>query len=182
MGEKLSLAKISWGIARPIAKPQETDPSCGFFVSGSTVSFRSMVSEDLDEVMAIERTSFRYPWSSRFFLEELQVPCARSVLALVEGKIVGYVLFWLLADEVDVHNIAVHASFRRHGIGQALLNRVLAQARERHSSRVTLEVRVSNTGAQKLYQSVGFACTGLRKGYYSDDGEDALIMVLELAS
>jgi ribosomal-protein-alanine N-acetyltransferase len=181
MGEKLSLAKNNWGIARRIAQPQETEPSCGFFVSGSSVSFRPMVPEDLDEVMAIERTSFRYPWSSRFFLEELQVPCARSVLALIDGKIVGYVLFWLLADEVDVHNIAVHANFRRQGIGQALLRQVLAQARQRTSSRVTLEVRVSNMPAQKLYQSVGFVCTGLRKAYYSDDGEDALIMVLELA-
>lgn len=140
-----------------------------------------MAPGDLDEVMAIERTAFRYPWSSRFFLEELQVPCARSFLAEINGKIVGYVLFWLLPEEVDIHNIAVHSDFRRRGIGQALLQRVLEQARDRKSSRVTLEVRISNTVAQSLYQSVGFVAKGLRKGYYSDDGEDALIMTLELA-
>jgi ribosomal-protein-alanine N-acetyltransferase len=140
-----------------------------------------MTPGDLDEVMAIERAAFRYPWSSRFFLEELQVPCARSFLAEINGKIVGYVLFWLLPEEVDIHNIAVHSDFRRHGIGQALLHRVLEQARDRNSSRVTLEVRVSNTVAQRLYQSVGFDARGVRKGYYSDDGEDALIMTLELA-
>jgi ribosomal-protein-alanine N-acetyltransferase len=140
-----------------------------------------MAPGDLDEVMAIERTAFRYPWSSRFFLEELQVPCARSFLAEINGKIVGYVLFWLLPEEVDIHNIAVHSDFRRHGIGQALLQRVLEQARKRNSSRVTLEVRISNIVAQRLYQSVGFMAKGVRKGYYSDDGEDALIMTLELA-
>jgi [ribosomal protein S18]-alanine N-acetyltransferase len=141
-----------------------------------------MVPVDLDEVMAIERTSFRHPWSSNFFLEELQVACARSILAQLNEKIVGYVLFWLLPETVDIHNIAVHSEFRRRRIGQALLQQVLEQARSRHSSRVTLEVRVSNIAAQKLYESVGFVSQGLRKGYYSDDGEDAVIMTLELAS
>ena len=140
-----------------------------------------MVRADLDEVMAIERTSFRHPWSSNFFLEELQVACARSILALVNDKIVGYVLFWLLPEAVDIHNIAVHIEFRRQRIGQALLQQVLEQARSRDSSRVTLEVRVSNIAAQKLYDSVGFVSQGLRKGYYSDDGEDAVVMALELA-
>ena len=154
--------------------------SCGFFVSGQRVSFRSMVPADLDEVMAIERTSFRHPWSSNFFLEELQVACARSVLAQLNDKIVGYVLFWLLPETVDIHNIAVHTEFRRQRIGQTLLRQVFEQARSRHSSRVTLEVRVSNIAAQKLYESVGFVSQGLRKGYYSDDGEDAMIMALEL--
>jgi [ribosomal protein S18]-alanine N-acetyltransferase len=155
--------------------------SCGFFVFGQTVSFRPMVLADLAEVMAIERASFRHPWSSNFFLEEIQVACARSVLAQVSNKIAGYVLFWLLPEEIDIHNIAVHNGFRRQGIGRALLQRVIEQARRRDSLRVTLEVRVSNLAAQKLYESVGFVSQGLRKGYYSDDGEDALIMALELA-
>jgi len=139
-----------------------------------------MILADLDEVMAIERTSFRHPWSSRFFLEELQVACARSVLAEINGKIIGYVLFWLLPEEVDIHNIAVHTEFRRQGIGHVLLQQVAEQARSRNSSRITLEVRVSNLPAQKLYKSMGFVSKGLRKGYYSDDGEDALMMALEL--
>jgi len=139
-----------------------------------------MIRADLDEVMAIERTSFRHPWSSRFFLEELQVACARSVLAEINGKIVGYVLFWLLPEEVDIHNIAVHTDFRRQGIGHVLLQQVAEQARSRNSTRITLEVRVSNLPAQNLYKSLGFVSKGLRKGYYSDDGEDALMMALEL--
>lgn len=140
-----------------------------------------MVPTDLDEVMAIERTSFRHPWSSNFFLEELQVACARSIVAQINDKIVGYVLFWLLPKEIDIHNIAVHTGFRRQRVGQTLLHQVIEQARSRNSARVTLEVRVSNIAAQKLYDSVGFVSQGLRKGYYSDDGEDAVVMVLELA-
>ena len=139
-----------------------------------------MVPADLDEVMAIERASFRHPWSSNFFLEELQVACARSTVAQVNDKIVGYVLFWLLPEEIDIHNIAVETGFRRQRIGQTLLQQVIEQAHSRNSGRVTLEVRVSNIAAQKLYDSVGFVSHGLRKGYYSDDGEDAVIMVLEL--
>jgi ribosomal-protein-alanine N-acetyltransferase len=102
-------------------------------------------------------------------------------VAQINDKIVGYVLFWLLPKEIDIHNIAVHTGFRRQRVGQTLLHQVIEQARSRNSARVTLEVRVSNIAAQKLYDSVGFVSQGLRKGYYSDDGEDAVVMVLELA-
>lgn len=135
---------------------------------------------DINEVMAIERTAYRYPWSERFFLQEIGVQCARSVLAEVNGKIVGYVLYWLLPDEVDIHNIAVHREFRRMGIGSRLLDHAIRAARARASVRVTLEVRKSNSVAQKLYLSQGFTVTGERRGYYSDDGEDALLMSLNL--
>ncbi len=139
-----------------------------------------MTPADLDEVMVIERSAFRYPWSSRFFLQELQVQCARSIVAEVDSKIVGYVLFWLLPGEIDIHNVAVHSNYRRHGIARSLLQQVIAEARSRSLARVTLEVRKSNTPAQKLYESLGFVTIGLRRGYYSDDGEDALAMALEL--
>ena len=139
-----------------------------------------MTAADLDEVMAIERASFLYPWSSRFFLQELQVQCARSILAEHDGRIVGYILFWLLPGAIDIHNVAVHAGFRRQGIARLLLARVISEARERCLDRVTLEVRRSNIPAQRLYESLGFIMTGIRRGYYSDDGEDALAMALEL--
>jgi [ribosomal protein S18]-alanine N-acetyltransferase len=132
--------------------------------------------------MAIERTSFRFPWSSGFFLQELQVACARSILGEIDGQIVGYVLFWLLPGAIDIHNIAVHVDHRRRGIARLLLGKVVAEARNQASLRVMLEVRRSNLPAQKLYQSLGFLTTGVRKGYYSDDGEDALAMSLDLAS
>jgi [ribosomal protein S18]-alanine N-acetyltransferase len=139
-----------------------------------------MTSADLDEVLSIERTSFAFPWSTRFFLQELQAECARSMLAEVDGHVAGYVLFWALPDRIDVHNVAVHGSFRRRGIGRALMGQVIGTAERMNLHKVTLEVRKSNIPAQKLYESIGFIATGIRKGYYSDDGEDALTMLLEL--
>jgi ribosomal-protein-alanine N-acetyltransferase len=131
--------------------------------------------------MVIERTAYAYPWSERFFRQELQVECARSFLAEVDGRIVGYIIFWLLPGEIDIHNVAVRNDFRRRGLGRCLLEKVVLEARNRASSRITLEVRRSNVPAQKLYESMGFAFTGVRKGYYSDDGEDAFLMVLDVS-
>jgi [ribosomal protein S18]-alanine N-acetyltransferase len=139
-----------------------------------------MTTADIENVIAIERASFQFPWSTRFFLDELQVDCARSILAEVDGRIVGYVLFWFVSEEVDIHNIAVHPDFRRQGIGRLLLEQVVAAARRQERVRVTLDVRFSNTSAQSLYCSFGFVARGLRKAYYSDNGEDALVMALEL--
>jgi ribosomal-protein-alanine N-acetyltransferase len=139
-----------------------------------------MTMADLDEVMAIERTSYEFPWSAGFFRQELQVACARSILAESNGKIVAYVLYWLLPGAIDIHNLAVELNHRRRGIARLLLQRVIDEARQRTASRVMLEVRRSNLVAQKLYEKIGFTATGIRKGYYSDNGEDALAMTLEL--
>jgi ribosomal-protein-alanine N-acetyltransferase len=135
---------------------------------------------DLDEVMTIERSSFRFPWSLGFFRQELQVACARSIVAEADSKIIGYVLFWVLPGAMDIHNIAVHANYRRRGIARILLRRVIDEAKRQSISRVLLEVRRSNLPAQKLYEGMGFMTTGVRKGYYSDNGEDAFAMTLEL--
>ena len=115
-----------------------------------------------------------------FFRQELQVACARSILAELDGRIIGYVLFWILPGALDIHNIAVHMEYRRRGIARVLLRRIIEQAREQAITRVLLEVRASNLPAQKLYESIGFVTTGVRKGYYSDNGEDALAMTLDL--
>jgi ribosomal-protein-alanine N-acetyltransferase len=164
-----------------IERPQNANSDCGFFVPEYAVSFRPMTLADIDAVMAIEKASFAYPWSTRFFLQELQVQCARSIVAETGNKLIGYILFWLLADEVDIHNVAVHTAFRRCGIGRALLEKVVGQAKDRGAVRVTLEVRRSNINAQRLYKSIGFLTTGIRTGYYSDNGEDALAMALDLS-
>jgi [ribosomal protein S18]-alanine N-acetyltransferase len=161
-------------------KPQDDHNACGFFASDDGIRLRPMATADMDEIMAIERSAYRFPWSERFFLQELQVPCARSILAEIDGCITGYVLFWLLPGVIDIHNVAVHLNFRRRGIARLLLGKVLAQAKVQSVTRVTLEVRKSNSAAKKLYESIGFLVTGTRQGYYSDDGEDALTMTLEL--
>lgn len=148
--------------------------------SDSEVELRKIGPSDLEEVMRIEKTSFPTPWSTRFFLEELRAPCAHSLLAAVNDKIVGYVLYWLLPGELDVHNLAVDKDYRRRGVGRALLQAVINEARERGLERVTLEVRKSNEAAQNLYYKLGFVVQGVRVGYYSDNGEDALVMALVL--
>ncbi len=151
---------------------------CPLSVAG--LRFRPMNTSDLTNVLEIERASFTYPWSNNFFLQELQVSYAHSLLATIGEKSVGYVIYWLLPREIDIHNLAVHPAYRRRGIGGALLETVVEEARRQGVSRVTLEVRKSNETAQKLYHALGFSAKGVRKGYYSDDGEDAVIMALEL--
>jgi ribosomal-protein-alanine N-acetyltransferase len=163
-----------------LEKPQDDNNACGFFASSDSIQFRPMTTADMDEIMAIERSAYRFPWSQRFFLQELQVPCARSILAEIDGCIAGYVLFWLLPGYIDIHNVAVHVNFRRRGIARLLLRQVLIQAKAQSVTRVTLEVRKSNLAAKKLYESIGFLMTGIRQGYYSDNGEDALTMSLKL--
>ncbi|MSP40309.1 MAG: ribosomal-protein-alanine N-acetyltransferase [Deltaproteobacteria bacterium] len=161
-------------------KPQGRESTCGFFASGENLRFRPMTMADIDEIMVIERSAYRFPWSQGFFLQELQVTCARSILAEADGKIVGYALYWLLPEMIDIHNLATHIDYRRRGIGRLLLTQILAQASAQLISRVTLEVRKSNSPAQRLYESCGFLTTGVRKGYYSDNGEDALAMTLDV--
>jgi len=165
-------------LERLVEKPTEASQEFSGTLAG--LRFRPMNSADLPEVIKIERASFAYPWSTNFFLQELKVDCARSVLAVAGDRPVGYVLYWLLQSEIDVHNLAVHPSCRRQGIGKALLEAVIEEARRKGADRVTLEVRKSNEAAQKLYQALGFMAKGVRTAYYSDDGEDALIMALEL--
>jgi len=160
---------------------QAVDSACGSFASGAGLRFRPISTADLDDIMVIERTSFSVPWSVNFFRQELQVACARSVLVESDGLIIGYILFWLLPGAIDIHNIAVHVDYRRRGVARMLLDWVVAEAKRHKILRVLLEVRRSNLPAQKLYEAIGFNTTGVRKGYYSDNGEDALAMTLELA-
>ena len=163
-----------------MTKEPREEEARGFFASGRRVQFRPMTMADLNEVMAIEKTAFSFPWSAGFFRQELQVACARAILAEVDGRIIGYVLFWLLPGAIDIHNIAVHSDSRRQGVARLLLRKVVDEARRQNITRLLLEVRKSNLPAQQLYEVMGFSTTGVRKGYYSDNGEDALAMTLEL--
>ena len=142
--------------------------------------FRRMTVADLDDVMVIEAAAFASPWSRQFFLEELQATCARSIVCQREGKPVGYVIYWELTGELDIHNVAVHPKYRRQGVARAMLTDIIESAAKRGFRRMTLEVRKSNDPAQTLYRSLGFEICGLRKGYYSDNGEDAWIMERKL--
>jgi ribosomal-protein-alanine N-acetyltransferase len=137
--------------------------------------------EDLDEVLAIERASFSMPWSRGAFLYEIQQNrVARCRVMRADGKIVGYLCVWEIADEIHVTNVAVHPQRRRQGIARALLSGLLDEAQARDLRLVVLEVRPSNREAIALYESFGFRVTGRRRGYYYDTGEDALVMEARL--
>ena len=163
-------------------KPQELQDSCGFSAFSRQLSFRPMTMADLDDVMAIEHRVYNYPWSAKFFLQELQVVCARSILAEFANSIIAYVLYWRLPGTFDIHNVAVDLPFQRRGVARRLLNQVISEAKKESLERITLEVRVSNLAAQNLYRSLGFATSGIRKAYYSDNSEDAYAMTLDLST
>ncbi len=137
-----------------------------------------MKESDLPEVMRIEREVFQPGWSEQAFLNDLRNPSALYLVLRLDGKIVGYAGMWLIVDEVHITNVAVKPEYRGMGFAKRLILRLLHIARQRGMVRATLEVRISNTPAQKLYEKFGFRPVAVRKRYYSD-GEDALIMWLE---
>ncbi len=145
-------------------------------------SIERMRPADLEEVLSIERASFTMPWSRGAFLYEIeQNRVARCYVVRDDGRLVGYICVWEVADEIHVTNIAVHPTARRRGIGRTLLGTVLDDARKRALRLVVLEVRPSNVEALALYESFGFQVVGRRRGYYYDTGEDALVMEASLA-
>ena len=141
------------------------------------ITFRNMTLNDIDQVVEIENQSFTTPWSREAFIGELRDNhFAKYVLALKNDIIVGYAGMWVIIDEAHVTNIAISPSYRRMKIGEALLRYLMATAVVNGADRITLEVRVSNESAKCLYQKLGFKEYGIRKGYYSDNNEDACIM------
>jgi ribosomal-protein-alanine N-acetyltransferase len=132
--------------------------------------------------MIIER-SFSAPWTREMFDQELHhSDVSDSLVAQLEGRVAGYVLWWYVVDEVHIVNVAVHPSFRRRGVARRLLQAVFERAAARGMSIATLEVRVHNEAAIGLYDSLGFRQIAIRKGYYADNGEDALVMLKALRS
>ena len=138
---------------------------------------RTMKAEDLEEVLAIEKESFSSPWSHENFLYEIKEnPFAKCYVYEEEGKILGYAMMWILFENGDITNIAVHPQYRNRGIGQQLLNRLFEEADKEGLEYLHLEVRVSNKEAIPLYLKNGFEILRIRKGYYSDTHEDAYEM------
>lgn len=144
------------------------------------VSVDLMKITDLPEIMDIERVSFPTPWTEGMFLDELRTTHAQCLVIKidVDGKtlIAAYMIFWLVADEVHLHNLAVHNEFRRQGLAYNMMNLMKDIAAQTGITRQTLEVRESNGGAINLYQKCGFVVKGKRPHYYTDTHEDALVM------
>ena len=146
------------------------------------VTFADLTAADIDAVVEIERRSFDRPWSRNLFLRELESDISRTIVACEaegRGAILGYVCRWLVVDEVQILNLAVHPDHRRRGIGHALMAYVLDEARERMACTMTLEVREGNVAAIELYEGFGFKRTGVRRAYYGE-GRDGVLMTRSL--
>ena len=147
---------------------------------GPVLLVRPMRVADLAAVQLIERSSFTTPWPSQAYRQELESNrLAQYVVALMGAEIVGYGGIWLMVDEAHVTTFAVHPRYRRRYIGERLLLALIDLARARQAREATLEVRLSNLPARRLYEKYGFRPVGIRPRYYSDNGEDALIMTTE---
>jgi len=141
------------------------------------VVIAAMRLEDLEEVQRIEEASFTTPWPPNAYRSELLTNRLASYLvARLAGQVVGYGGMWLMVDEAHITTFAVHPAWRRRRLGERLLLAFLDLARDRHAREATLEVRLSNLAAGRLYEKYGFRPVGVRPRYYSDNNEDALIM------
>lgn len=137
---------------------------------------REMTAEDMDAVMYIETASFAIPWTRRSMEAELGSNMKIYYVAVLDGKVIGYIGMWHVVTEGHITNIAVDPEYRHIGAGHALMSRIMETAEEKDMLGVTLEVRVSNKDAISLYKKHGFVLSGIRKEYYEDNHEDAYIM------
>jgi ribosomal-protein-alanine N-acetyltransferase len=144
------------------------------------LAIEAMRLEDLPVVQAIEQASFSSPWPPNAYRSELETNRLASYLVVrMDGEIVAYGGMWLMVDEAHITTFAVHPAWRRQRLGERLLLAFLDLALVRRAHEATLEVRLSNLPARRLYEKYGFRPVGLRPRYYSDDNEDALIMTTE---
>jgi [ribosomal protein S18]-alanine N-acetyltransferase len=147
------------------------------------VELRRLDPRDLDTVEVIERQSYPTPWSRSMFAAELRKPSSIAIGAYLEDdELVGYAFVSRYVDAWHVMNVAVAPAYRRRGIGKTLLERLFEVTASDPRRGYTLEVRVSNVEAIRLYERLGFQARGIRRGYYTDNREDALIMWREPSS
>lgn len=146
-------------------------------MSNKEVIIDRMKPDDIDQIVIIEKLCFTQPWSRESFIREVLFnKFAHYFVARLDNTIVGYVGFWHILDEAHITNIAVHPEYRRRGIASRLLEHLIKFCFDQGIEYLTLEVRKNNFPAQKLYKKYGFVEIGIRKGYYSDTNEDAIIM------
>jgi ribosomal-protein-alanine N-acetyltransferase len=143
-------------------------------------SIDPMTPDDLDAVVAIEAVSFPIPWTMDMFVAEMRHDFSRCRVLREGGRIVGYIVFWLTVDEVQLHQVAIAPGERGRGLGRILMEGMLDEGRRHGAGSAILEVRVGNAPAIALYERLGFTRAGLRRAYYRDNDEDALVMVCAL--
>ncbi len=136
-----------------------------------------MTAADIPDVLRIERASFTTTWPSDAFYNELTTnKLAHYYVGRADGKIVAYGGIWVIFEDSHITTIAVDSAYRGRKFGELMLLRLIDEAIERGAAWMTLEVRESNAGAQQLYRKYGFTTVTTRKGYYSDNNENALVM------
>jgi ribosomal-protein-alanine N-acetyltransferase len=149
-------------------------------IAPADVEFSFAAASDIDALLVIENQSFRSPWPRQHFQSELDQPYSCILLAQQQvstpRSIVGYLVFWLIIDEMHILNLAVSPCYRRQGIARSLIIEAIRLVHAKHCQTAWLEVRPSNRAALSLYQSLGFEQVMTRKKYYSDNGEDAFIL------
>jgi ribosomal-protein-alanine N-acetyltransferase len=139
-----------------------------------------MRESDLPEVMAIEKVSVPTPFTENLFRMEMNLNVAHLYVAKREGKLTGYIDFWRVGPEVHLITIAVHPELRKHHIASSLIDVMVADAKKHGVEVISLDVRPSNQPGLALYKKYGFVQAGVRKGYYQDNGEDAIVLNLRL--
>ena len=140
------------------------------------MEIRKMTAREVPQVAELEKLCFAMPWSEKSVAGELDNPLALWLVAMDGESLAGYVGSQTVMDETDMMNLAVTPQFRRQGVGEALVNALVASLKEMGSRCLTLEVRDSNGPARALYAKLGFREIGRRRGYYRDPREDAFIL------
>ena len=146
------------------------------------MEIRLMTADHVSQVAQLEKLCFRDPWSENSVASELNNPLSLWLVAVEGEKVAGYVGSQSVMGESDMMNVAVHPDFRRQGIGERLILDLIDQLNQRGNHSLTLEVRASNFSAIALYRKLGFEQVGLRKNYYRNPKEDALILRKEWES
>lgn len=137
-----------------------------------------MCKDDVEGIFNVSNLSFNTPWSKDSISNEVNNPLAKYIVAIdnSNNELVGFIGAWIIAGEADIMNVAVHPSYRKVGIASKLLSSLIDLCNNLNCSNINLEVRASNLPAQNLYKKFSFIENGLRKGYYEDTGEDAILM------
>jgi len=144
-------------------------------------SIRDMLNDDIDAVMSVDQASFSTPWSREIFKREMNENKYAYYFVIEENdKIIGYAGLWIVEDDAQITNIALLPEYRGYKIGEKLFGFSVQFAIKKGASRLSLEVRESNLVAQRLYRKFGLVPGGIRKGYYPDNNEDAIVMWVNL--
>ena len=144
----------------------------------ATLRFVTLEKTHIPKILEIEQVTHTAPWSQRSFENELEHKYGIFLVGLVDGEVIGYGGVWILVDEAHITNIVVKSDLRGQGIGNRLMIELLTRARSKGAVCATLEVRASNAAAIHLYEKLGFVQATLRKQYYPDNKEDAVVMML----